>query len=342
MRPSVAPVSFLLGVVPLILTSCAGYGRFSLPAGPAGSGALQLRVSPDPEPVLSPGPAGEWDAVDVLNPSVVTKGGTYYNFYSGFDGRTWSTGLATSSDGYRWTKQGRVLAPGPAAWEGAYIAANGSALVSGDEFLYWYQAGSPPAIGLARSPDGHRWAKEPEPAVKPGPRGSWDERGVADPYVIRVGGRYFLYYLGQDRARRQRLGLARSDDGIRWQKLLTNPILELGEAGSFDENGLGEPAVWFSHDRYWMLYTGRDRREYRRIGQAWSVDGVHWNRLPADTVFAGVRPWNSRVVCDPSVLSEGGRLLVWYGGGDVAAPAENLHGQIGMATLEAVGANLSK
>ena len=34
-----------------------------------------------------------------------------------------------------------------------------------------------------------------------GPRGSWDERGVGDPYVIQVEGWYYMYYLGQDRAR---------------------------------------------------------------------------------------------------------------------------------------------
>ncbi len=279
---------------------------------------------------------------NVLNPSVVKRGALYYLLYSGFDGKTWRTGLALSSDGLSWTKQGKVLSPGPAAWEGAYIAANGSVLVSGDEFLYWYQAGTPPGIGLARSRDGLRWTKAPEPVLQAGPRGSWDERGVADPYVIQVGGRFYLYYLGQDRARRQRLGVARSEDGVRWQKLLSNPILELGGAGAFDENGLGEPAVWASPGRYWMLYTGRDRSENRRIGQAWSSDGVRWLRLPADSVFAGTWAWNSKVVCDPSVMLEGSRLRVWYGGGDVATPAQDLHGQIGLATLEPVDANLSK
>jgi hypothetical protein len=151
-----------------------------------------------------------------------------------------------------------------------------------------------------------------------------------------------MYYLGQDRARRQRLGVARSTDGARWQKLLSNPVLDLGAPGSFDENGLGEPAVWESHGRYWMLYTGRDRMENRRIGQAWSLDGVHWNRLPGSSVFTGTQAWNGRVVCDPSVLLEGCRIRVWFGGGDVAAPAQNLHGQIGLATLVPVGANLSK
>ena len=94
-----------------------------------------------------------------------------------------------------------------------------------------------------------------------------------------------MYYLGQDRARRQRLGVARSRDGVHWEKLRSNPVLELGGPGAFDENGLGEPAVWQSHGFYWMLYTGRDDRENRRLGLARSTDGVRWKKLPA--VFAG-------------------------------------------------------
>ena len=94
-----------------------------------------------------------------------------------------------------------------------------------------------------------------------------------------------MYYLGQDRAARQRLGVARSPDGVHWEKLRANPILELGGRGAFDEAGLGEPAVWQSHGFYWMLYTGRDIKENRRLGLARSTDGVHWTKLPA--VFAG-------------------------------------------------------
>jgi predicted GH43/DUF377 family glycosyl hydrolase len=329
-------------VLALLLAGCSGYAGFSLPR-PSGDATVSFfRWESEPSPVLSPGTPGEWDGVDVLNPSVVRFNGLYYNFYSGYDGRTWHTGLATSRDGLKWTKQGKVLSPDAATWEGDYIAANGSALVAG-EFLYWYQGGkSPPSIGLARSPDGRRWTKLSYPVLRPGPRGSWDERGVADPYVVQVNGVYYMYYLGQDRARRQRLGVARSNDGIRWQKLRTNPILELGAAGAFDEQGLGEPAVWTSRGRYWMLYTGRDRREIRRIGLAWSRDGVRWQRLPASTVFAGREAWNSKVVCDPAVLADPGSISVWFGGGDVASPDQNLHGQIGLATLAPVGANLSE
>jgi predicted GH43/DUF377 family glycosyl hydrolase len=280
--------------------------------------------------VLSP---GDWDSADVLNPSVVYKDTLYYNLYSGFDGKTWHTGLALSPDGIHWRKQGRIISPNPQSWEGSYIAANGSALLSQSEFFYWYQAGPRdlPEIGLAQSSDGRQWRKHPAPVLGHGPRGSWDERGVADPYVLRIGDSHYMYYLGQDRARRQRLGVARSRDGVRWQKLRANPILELGPDSAFDENGLGEPAVWQSNGKYWMLYTGRDRIENRRLGLARSEDGVTWEKLPGS--FAGSERWNDKVICDPSVLVEGDSIRVWFGGGDVASPDENLHGQIGVANL---------
>ncbi len=76
-----------------------------------------------------------------------------------------------------------ILSPDPRTWEGSYIAANGSALFHENQFWYWYQAGprERPRIGLARAADTHSWRKEPKPVLEPGPYGSWDEYGVADP-----------------------------------------------------------------------------------------------------------------------------------------------------------------
>jgi len=234
-----------------------------------------------------------------------------------------------------WQKIGRALSP--ETWEGSYIAANGTALVSDKEILYWYVSGPLGAhkIALARSRNGGLdWTKNPKPVLSPGPRGSFDERAVADPYAIRRGEWFYMFYLGQDRAARQRLGLARSRDGIVWQKLRSNPILELGEVGAFDEMGLGEPAVWTSGGSYWMLYTGRDHAERRRIGLARSPDGVHWERESTFRPIAGAETWNSQVLCDPEVeLLPDGKIRVWFGGGDMAAPDQGIHGQIGVGVL---------
>jgi predicted GH43/DUF377 family glycosyl hydrolase len=311
------------------LSACSRYSAFTLPAPDASGPRGPFTFSALSDPVIERADAG-----DVLNPSVIRFRGAYLNLYSEFDG-IWRTALATSQDGVKWEKRGRVLSP--SGWEGDEIAANGSALVVGDEILYWYQAGNPLNIALARSSDGVAWRKQPEAVVQPGPLGSFDERGVADPDVIRIGGEFYLFYLGQDRARRQRLGIARSSDGVKWQKYRDNPILELGAAGAFDENGLGEPAVWSSGGSYWMLYTGRDHGERRRIGLARSSDGVHWEREVRFTPIAGSEGWDREVICDPSVEVMGDQVRVWFGGGDAPKPDQGIHGQIGLGFLKQAG-----
>lgn len=333
----------------LLLTGCGRFADFALPVLRGGDPKMTYTWDPGKEPVLDRGTG--WESHDVLNPSVVSgPQGMLFNFYSGFDGQTWRTGLAiaVNSDcvslacGRVWQKQGIVLEPDPRTWEGSYWATNGTALFHAGRFWYWYQAGprDVPSIGLARSTDGRTWRRETAPVLNPGPRGSWDERGTADPYIVSLPPYLCLFYLGQDRAKRQRLGVARSEDGIHWEKLRSNPILELGDAGAFDENGLGEPAVWKAKGFYWMLYTGRDAHENRRLGLARSTDGVHWKKLAA--VFAGTEAWNSKVICDPSVIATDSEVRVWFGGGDVARPDENINGQIGFAILRPASATLAK
>ena len=140
-----------------------------------------------------------------------------------------------------------------------------------------------------------------------------------------------MYYLGQDRARRQQIGLARSHDGIVWEKLRSNPVLAMSEPGGMDDRGLGEPAVWQSQGWYWMLFTGRDAHENRTLGLARSQDGVKWTR--SSEIFRGDQPWDSKVLCDPTVLVQNDKVRVWFGGGDVASPDQNLHGQIGVGEM---------
>lgn len=310
------------------MLSCCSYRDFTLPAQSGAPEKVDIQWHPQAAPVLTRGPDRSWDSHDALNPSVVRTVNGYINLYSGYDGKLWRTGQASSPDGLVWKKQTQILAPDPGTWERGYIAANGSAIEHQD-LAYYYQAGDPPRIGLARASPS--WQKLAKPVLDLGPYGSWDERGVADPYVLDVQGKLYMFYLGMDRARRQRLGVAESRDGIEWSKLRSNPVIELGSFGSFDENGLGEPAVWLSSGWYWMLYTGRDRAENRRLGLARSVDGVHWNKMPP--VFSGSQPWDSKVICDPTVLVEGSNVRVWFGGGDVARPDQEIHGQIGYGLL---------
>ncbi len=229
----------LLIVLALLSCSCGKYANFTLPPPDAAGPKGPFHWEASPEPVLSRG--SDWDSGDVLNPSVVKLNGEYQNYYSGYDGHSWNTGLATSTDGIHWTKRGKILGPD---------AGNGSALVVSGKTLYWYQTGSPVQIAL-----------EGKIVLKTGPRGSWDEIGVADPGTSsNAMENCTCTTLGMDRARRQRLGVARSHDGVNWEKLIGNPSMELGGSAAFDEMGMGEPAVWSSGGSYWdALHWPRPR-----------------------------------------------------------------------------------
>ncbi len=298
------------------LAGCGRYANFTLPEVRGGDAALVFRFVAEPEPVITREPFN-----DALNPSVAGR----VNLYSVYDGQQWHTALATSADGVHWRKEGIVLR----AAADSYIAANGSAVAYAGQVWYWYETGAKDRlrISLARSADARAWRAEPAPVLGVGPVGSWDERAAADPYVIRIEPHFYMYYLGQDRAARQRIGVARSGDGIHWEKLRANPVVEMDE----EEAGIGEPAVWQSDGFYWMLYTVRDFAENRYLRLARSTDGVRWTKLAVR--YKGAEAWDSKVICDPAVVVDGGRILVWFGGGDVASPDENLHGQIGFATL---------
>jgi predicted GH43/DUF377 family glycosyl hydrolase len=314
----------------LAVVGLAGCGPESFVLPPASSGAAiqGYRWEAAPLAVLERGPAGAWDSVDVLNPAIVKRGSQYLNLYSGFDGKQWHTGLAISKDGIAWRREGKVLSPTQ-----GYIAANGTVVEVDGKLRYWFQQGDPPAIWGAASDDGRTWMVDSQAVIVRGPYRSWTERGVGDPFVYRGSDGLYLYYLGQDRAGRQQLGVARSTDGGEtFRPARANPVLEVPHGDAFDENGLGEPAVWSAGGWFWMLYTGRDRHEVRRMGLARSRDGIAWERT--SLVIAGDQAWNAKVVCDPEVeVQSDGRVRVWFGGGDVAHPAERINGAIGVGWL---------
>src|SRR3954452_11932435 len=95
----------------LFLCSCARYGDFRLPVLEPAPGRITWTWEVRSDPVLPRSEWGAWDSVDTLNPSVIRGGEGWLNLYSGYDGHTWHTGLARSTDGIVWTRDGKILSP---------------------------------------------------------------------------------------------------------------------------------------------------------------------------------------------------------------------------------------
>lgn len=138
----------------------------------------------------------------------------------------------------------------------------------------------------------------------PADPGAWDSQTMSCPRVLRVGPRDFrLWYYGRDaafdpsiRLPTGRIGLARSTDGLHWQRVRgpatrgavfdPNP-----DPTQFDATHVGVGDVQRDGDGYELWYFGGDGQSMEvggitmrgfplRIGRAVSKDGVTWTRRP--------------------------------------------------------------
>jgi hypothetical protein len=111
------------------------------------------------------------------------------------------------------------------------------------------------------------------------------------------------------------IGHATSTDGITWEKDSSNPVLEVGTAGSWDQVGIQVGSVIFDDDTYHMWYYSWNNSGSVRIGYATSEDGVVWSKYESNPVMVPSDPWENNTVRKPIVLFDGVKFCMWYSGG---------------------------
>lgn len=122
----------------------------------------------------------------VNDPSVVVVGGTWFMYYTdaatGIDDRIH---LATSPDGFRWTKQGLVLDVGPSgAWDDGKVGRPSVVHRDGQFWLYYDgNDGTARHVGVATSSDGRSFTRHPSnPLVLDA--GAMDVERIGDTWVM--------------------------------------------------------------------------------------------------------------------------------------------------------------
>jgi predicted GH43/DUF377 family glycosyl hydrolase len=187
-----------------------GPGDIGRATAPAPTGPWTI----DPDPMLSPGPSGSWDEVQVSAPDVLKTEAGYVMYYDARGNDSASMiGMATSSDGIHWNKYNdpatndpafaksdpvlkvssdgwdstRVIDPNvvetPDGWEMIYLATNGSGKFTIGEFSF----------GVASSPDGIQWNKsDRNPVLSNQDHLQWLQAFLAT--LLYVQGTYFLYF----------------------------------------------------------------------------------------------------------------------------------------------------
>jgi predicted GH43/DUF377 family glycosyl hydrolase len=194
----------------------------------------------------------------------------------------------------------------------------GAAKADGPGFPYGYVS----RIGLATSPDGLTWtiANDGKPVFDLGPAGAFDDKGIAHPYVLRVGDKYMMWYGGisgeaakhlglkPGHVRVERMGLATSTDGIHWKRENGGkPVMNIGDKDAIDSIQATGMQVLRIDGQFVMWYGAYDGLHTLAI--ATSPDGIHWTKGNGGKSLAGLE---GQQQLGPSVYFDGDRYLMLY------------------------------
>ncbi len=230
-------------------------------------------------PVLGLGPSGSWEDNEVTASWVLYDGTTYHMWYHGHDGTSFRIGHATSLDGVDWTKDSLnpVLGLGPSgSWDDRHVETPVVLMLDDTTFFMWYGGsdGNNTRIGLATSSDGVVWEKwGTNPVMDRGT--GWEGRSIFPEAVLLIDDTLRMWYLGLNSAFVGRSGYATSSDGgVVWDKYAGNPVLDVGEAGAWDNVAAAVGAVLFDGTTYEMWYDSWDGGNNGSIGYATAPDSI--------------------------------------------------------------------
>lgn len=162
----------------------------------------------------------------------------------------------------------------------AAVAAAGLSLPS-------FAADSPPKFQC------HAWQRDARNPILPPGGFEWDVSCCMNPFVLRRGDEYWLYYAGGDKRGKRRicLAIANVNDLSRWER--KGPLFDVGGKGSFDETWCVLPCVHRVGDKWHLYYTGRSAKSgvglqgFYGMGLAVSDDLLNWKKHSTEPIMTG-------------------------------------------------------
>jgi predicted GH43/DUF377 family glycosyl hydrolase len=176
---------------------------------------------------------------------------------------------------------------------------------------------------LATSTDLIHWQRKG--ILLPAYKGNWNVRWTKSGAIVpqKIGGKYWMYFLGTSRDKRDQTGLAYSADLVHWTEATAAPVLP-ARAGKFDSRVVEPgPAPIITSDGILLVYNGADDKLVYRTGMAvFSIRDPRkllWRTGKA--VFSPKLDWEKNgqvpnVVFVEGMVKKGNDYLLYYGGAD--------------------------
>lgn len=225
------------------------------------------------KPILDIGEPGMFDENGVLPTAVIPVGDQFYMYYVGYQMGPkvkyfQFEGLAISDDGgesFRRAQRVPVLERSDAEPLNRTSAFVRQAAGGGFQMWYvgggeWTKVGEKPLpvynMRYIESADGIRWPGEGSVCLD---FANEDEHAFGRPWVWEEGGGQTMMYSVRTRSKDYRLGLARSADGLTWERHDDEVGIDVSPEG-WDSEGIAYSAVYTATDgQTYLFYNGNER-----------------------------------------------------------------------------------
>jgi predicted GH43/DUF377 family glycosyl hydrolase len=285
------------------------------------------------KPIVSPR-GGGFESAGTFNPAVVNQDGKFVMLYRAQDRRGASTlGYATSRDGVHFIRRRRPVLKPQAPYEKGGGCEDPRLVQFGKTWFLTYTGynnvdgkgpnGKDAQLCLATSPDLVHWTRQG--VIMPAYRGKWNVGWTKSGSIVprKIGGTYWMYYMGDARDHGSQMGVAFSSDLLHWQDALNKPVIR-SRPGFFDSQVTepGPPPVILPAGIF-LIYNGADDRHVYSTG--WALfDSQNPTRLLARSKTAIFHPQMSweRIGQTPDVVfveglgRQGKQWLLYYGAAD--------------------------
>jgi len=301
----------------------------------------QLNPQPfESNPVVPIGASGTWDDSALWWSCVTVVNDTFYLVYNGtgnWPSEPASIGLATSHDGFHFTKSlsNPIVAADGSGFD-AY-AASGGTLHFENGIWYLYYSGkstsqSQPGnvIGRASANNPHGpWTQTNDTLLTVGSTGEWDDEFLSPQSILFTDNGLVMYYWAGESwpNPNAKIGMATStDEGITWQKYddpaTTNtpyaesdPVLIPGSVGSYDDNGIWGCSVLMMDGKWEMIYGG-DSGSKLSLSYATSENGIVWEKDKINPLLNPDQdPLASNTINGPGAVFWNNTYFVYYSHG---------------------------
>lgn len=229
-------------------------------------------------------PIGEYEKKGLAAPCAQVINNQVHLFYQTYgNGKKDAICHAVSSDGLNFTRNETNPVFNPSGDWNCGRAIDAEVFHFNGRYLLYFASRDPDykiqIQGVAAAPENtnfnrDQWTQLADaPILKP--LYPWEGNCIEAASVIEKNGWLYMFYAGAYNNDPQQIGIAKSSDGVRWERLSNKPFLPNGDPGTWNSSESGHPHIFQDDNgKTYLFFQGNQDR-----GKTWFLSKVEvkWN-----------------------------------------------------------------